>query len=183
MFAVIKTGGKQLTVKPGQFIWIEKLDQEEKEAVYFDQVLMIDDKIGHPYLKNAKVKGTIVKNGKEKKIIVFKYKAKKNYKRKYGHRQPYTKVRIDDISLTGVFKKVIEKSEVVKAASKKTVVKTVKPVIDQPKVESTNKVKASTKSETTKNKVTNSVKKTNNKTTAKSSTTKNTSKAKPTPKK
>ena len=63
----------------------------------FDKVLMLDDKVGAPYVEGAKVTATVVKHGKGPKIIVYKYKSKKNYHKKKGHRQPYTKVKIASI--------------------------------------------------------------------------------------
>lgn len=97
MFAIIKTGGKQYLVRKDTEIFVEKLEGEENDEIIFDQVNLVDDKIGTPYVKGAKVKAKILKHGKEKKIIVFKYKPKKNSKTKYGHRQPYTKLVITDI--------------------------------------------------------------------------------------
>ena len=98
MFAVIKTGGKQYLVSPGNKIKIEKLDVEEGKDVVFDQVLLLskdkDIKIGAPLVKGAKVKAKVLKQDKAKKIIVFKYKPKKRYQKKKGHRQPYTEVEI-----------------------------------------------------------------------------------------
>lgn len=102
MFAIIKTGGKQIKVSQGDEIFVEKLEGEENDQVLFSEVLMIDDKIGTPLLQDACVVGKIIKQGKQKKIIVFKYKPKKNYRRKYGHRQPYTKVLIEQISLSKI---------------------------------------------------------------------------------
>lgn len=102
MFAIIKTGGKQIKVSQGDEIFVEKLEGEENEQVLFSEVLMIDDKIGTPLLNDACVVGKIIKQGKQKKIVVFKYKPKKNYRRKYGHRQPYTKVLIEEISLSKI---------------------------------------------------------------------------------
>ena len=101
MYAVIMTGGKQYKVQVGDDIFIEKLDGESTDAVTFDEVLAISDgngfKAGSPFVEGAKVEGEIVKQGKQKKIIVFKYKAKKGYRNKKGHRQPYTRVRINKI--------------------------------------------------------------------------------------
>ena len=98
MFAVIKTGGKQYLVSPGQKIKIEKLPQKEGEEVVFDKVLLLEKgkklEIGRPYVKGAKVISKVIKQGKAKKVIVFKYKPKKRYKKKKGHRQPYTEVEI-----------------------------------------------------------------------------------------
>jgi len=99
MFAVIKTGGKQYLVSPGDKIKIEKLDIEEKKEIVFDEVLLVvkdkkNIKIGDPLVKGAKVKAKVIKQDKAKKIIIFKYKAKKRYQKKKGHRQPYTEVEI-----------------------------------------------------------------------------------------
>lgn len=103
MFAVIKTGGKQYLVSPGDKIKIEKIDASEEKEVVFDEVLLIADnkeeiKIGAPFIKGAKVKAKVLAQNKAKKIIIFKYKPKKRYKKKMGHRQPYTEVEIMSIS-------------------------------------------------------------------------------------
>ncbi len=105
MFAIIKTGGKQIKVSQGDEIFVEMLEGNEGDKVNFNEVLMIDGKVGTPFLKGASVTGTILKQGKQKKIIVFKYKPKKNEHTKAGHRQPYTKVKIEDIALAGTAKK------------------------------------------------------------------------------
>ncbi len=101
LYAIIKTGGKQYKVSEGDSIVIEKLEVEEGSAVEFDEVLTIVDGedvvIGRPTVDGAKVKATVEKNGKGPKIHVFKYKSKKNYRRRQGHRQPFTKVKIDKI--------------------------------------------------------------------------------------
>lgn len=101
MYAIIETGGKQYRVKEGDILKIEKLDISEGETVEFDKVLALSKEdsfsVGRPFLENAKVMGKVVEHGKEKKIIVYKYKAKKNYRKKQGHRQPFTKVKIEGI--------------------------------------------------------------------------------------
>lgn len=97
MFAIIETGGKQYRVVEGEELFIEKIEAEAEGEVVFDKVLMVNDKIGTPYVEGAKVKAVVEKHGKGKKIIVYKYKAKKNYHKKQGHRQPYTKVKITAI--------------------------------------------------------------------------------------
>ena len=103
MKAVIVTGGKQYTVSEGDVLFVEKLNAEADETVKFDQVLAVVDgentKIGTPVVEGAAVEAKVIKNGKGKKIVVFKYKAKKNEKKKMGHRQPYTKVKIEKIAL------------------------------------------------------------------------------------
>jgi len=101
MYAIIKTGGKQIQVEAGQEIYIEKLDVEAGETVTFDEVVMIGGEktiIGTPLVKGATVVGEVERHGRGQKIIVFKYKPKKGYKRKQGHRQPYTKVVIKSIN-------------------------------------------------------------------------------------
>ena len=102
MLAVIKTGGKQYIVSPGDKIKIEKLDIEEGKQVEFSDVLLLekDEKIelGDPIIKDAKVIGKVLEQGKDKKVIIFKYKAKKRYKVKKGHRQLFTEVEITKIS-------------------------------------------------------------------------------------
>ena len=101
MYAIIKTGGKQYRVSEGDVITIEKLDVAAEGTVSFDEVVTVvkdgDVKVGTPLVDGAKVTGTVLEHGKAKKILVFKYKAKSNYRRRRGHRQPFTKVRIEKI--------------------------------------------------------------------------------------
>ncbi len=103
MTSIIETGGKQYKVSEGDIIFIEKLPVEAEETVTFDKVLAVigDDTqtFGQPYVDGAKVTAKVVKNGKSKKVIVYKMHPKKGYRRKQGHRQPYTKVQIETISL------------------------------------------------------------------------------------
>ena len=97
MYAIIETGGKQYHVAQDEVIFVEKLDVNEGANVVFDKVLMLDNKVGTPYLAGAKVTGKVLAQGKAKKIIVYKYKSKKNYHKKQGHRQPFTKIQITSI--------------------------------------------------------------------------------------
>ena len=100
MYAIIETGGKQYRVENGDVIYVEKLNVEAGEEVTFDKVVAVSNrtlKTGQPYVKDAFVKGTVLKNGKGKKVTVFTYKPKKSSARKMGHRQPYTKVQINEI--------------------------------------------------------------------------------------
>ncbi|MCH5324964.1 MAG: 50S ribosomal protein L21 [Eubacterium sp.] len=100
MYAIIETGGKQYQVQEGDEIFIEKLDAEGE--ITFDKVIMVgkDDGavVGTPYVDGATVKASLIKNGKGKKITVFTYKPKKSSKRAMGHRQPYSKVKIEAIN-------------------------------------------------------------------------------------
>lgn len=99
MNAVIKVGGKQYYVAEGSKIFVEKLECEAGDVVNFDQVLMLDAKVGNPYLTGVTVQGVVIKNGKQKKIRVFKYKSKDRSNRKtQGHRQPYTQIEITKIN-------------------------------------------------------------------------------------
>lgn len=97
MIAIIKTGGKQLLVKKNDVIFVEKIEGKEGDKVNFDQVLLIGDKIGTPVVQGANVTGIIEKQGKSKKIIVYRHNAKSTHKRKLGHRQPYTRVKIEEL--------------------------------------------------------------------------------------
>ncbi len=103
MKAVIVTGGKQYSVQENDVIYIEKLNAEAEATVTFDQVLAIVDgensKFGTPVVEGATVTAKVLKNGKGKKITVFKYRPKKDSKSMQGHRQPYTKVLIEKISV------------------------------------------------------------------------------------
>lgn len=101
MYAIIETGGKQYRVNEGDIVFIEKLDVEENATVAFDKVIAVSAedglKVGAPYVDGAVVNATALKNGKGKKIRVFTYKPKKGSARRLGHRQPYTKIRIESI--------------------------------------------------------------------------------------
>ncbi|MEK7658607.1 MAG: 50S ribosomal protein L21 [Patescibacteria group bacterium] len=113
MLAVIKTGGKQYLVQPGDKIKVEKLDpigkpstsngasKKDNSEFIFDEVLLLEKnnklEIGTPFVEGAKVEAKILKHGKGEKLIIFKYKPKKRYKRKIGHRQPYTEIEIISI--------------------------------------------------------------------------------------
>jgi len=98
MLAVIKTGGKQYLVSPGQKIKIEKVEKKEGSEIAFNEVLLLEKgkhiEIGNPLVKGAKVIGKVLSQGKNKKVIVFKYKAKTRYKVKKGHRQPFSEIEV-----------------------------------------------------------------------------------------
>ena len=98
MLAIIKTGGKQYLVLPGDKIKVEKLEIEEGKETTFPEVLLLEKskkiEIGAPLVKGAKVKAKVLRHAKGDKLIIFKYKSKKRYKRKIGHRQQFTEVEI-----------------------------------------------------------------------------------------
>lgn len=101
MYAIVKTGGKQLRAEKDAVLIVEKLDGEAGTKVELGEVILIQngDKItlGSPFIKGAKVKGEIVRQGKGPKIVAFNYKAKKNERKRWGHRQPQTILKITDI--------------------------------------------------------------------------------------
>lgn len=103
MYAIIETGGKQYRVQEGDTLFIEKLDVNAGESVEFNKVLAVSKdgslSFGSPVVEGATVKASVVENGKGPKVVIFKYKRKKDYRKKQGHRQPYTKVKIESISL------------------------------------------------------------------------------------
>ena len=103
MYAVIETGAKQYRVEKNDIIDIELLSTAEKDKkIDFDQVLLVADgenvKIGTPTLKGAKVSAIVIENGKSAKVTTFKYKNKIKYRKTKGHRQPYTRIQIQDIT-------------------------------------------------------------------------------------
>ncbi|HZR29077.1 MAG TPA: 50S ribosomal protein L21 [Terriglobales bacterium] len=103
MFAVIRTGGKQYRVAPGDVIRIEK-QLAEKGKLEFTDVLAVsaeEGKIGRPQGEGARVSGQVLEEGRADKILVFHYKRKKQYKKLQGHRQPFTQVRITEIAFDG----------------------------------------------------------------------------------
>ena len=101
MYAVVRTGGKQIRVAPGDAVRVEKLDGAVGDRVELSEVLLVggesDARIGTPLIEGAKVVGTITAQSRGEKIIVFKMKRRKGYRRKAGHRQYYTEVRVDEI--------------------------------------------------------------------------------------
>jgi large subunit ribosomal protein L21 len=102
-YAIIRTGGKQFRVEPGKKYRFPTLVGEAGGSIEFNDVLLGSDgqtvRTGVPTLAGAKVTGEIVKHGRGDKIIVFKMKRRKNYAKKQGHRQGFTEVKINDITL------------------------------------------------------------------------------------
>ena len=101
MFAVVTIAGQQFKVEQGQEIFVHRLAQEEGDKVAFDDVLLVSDgaktSVGTPNLKGASVKASVIGHQKGDKVIVFKKKRRKGYKVKNGHRQQFTKIKIDSI--------------------------------------------------------------------------------------
>jgi large subunit ribosomal protein L21 len=104
MYAVIRTGGKQYRVAPGDVVRIEKAAAGDNGAIEFSEVLAVSGDAESKSLakpSSAKVIGTVLGEGRADKILVFHYKRKKQYKKLQGHRQDYTQVRIDSIEVDG----------------------------------------------------------------------------------
>ena len=103
MYAVFRTGGKQFRAEPGKKIRVPSLDVEPGESISFDDVLLTSDgkevQVGAPTLDGAKVTAEVVRHGRDKKLIVFKRKRRKGYRRKQGHRQGFTELRVDEITV------------------------------------------------------------------------------------
>ena len=102
-YAIIRTGGKQFRVSPGDVVRVPTLaDKNGGDKVEFDEVLVSGDdggvRIGAPTIAGARVTATVVKNGRGPKIIVFKFKRRKHYKRTKGHRQGFTAIKIESIA-------------------------------------------------------------------------------------
>lgn len=101
MYAVIKTGGKQYKVAVGQTVDVELMAASVGDLVELDNVLMLADgdnvEIGRPLVEDATVSATVVEHGRARKVIIFKYRPKQRYRRKKGHRQEYTRLRIEEI--------------------------------------------------------------------------------------
>ena len=101
MYAVIRSGGKQVRVAPGQRVRLEKLEGSVGDPVELDQVLLVggegEPRIGRPLVSGARAVGTITRQGLGEKITIFKIKRRKNYRRKAGHRQAFTEVLVDRI--------------------------------------------------------------------------------------
>lgn len=101
MYAIIETGGKQYKVQEGDVLVVEKLDAEVGQEIKFDQVLAVSNGeglvTGTPTVADASVTAKVEQHGKGKKVVIFKFKQKKNYRKKQGHRQPFTRVKIEKI--------------------------------------------------------------------------------------
>lgn len=102
MYAVIKTGGKQYRVVPGERLKVEKLETEVGGTVTLNQVLMVSDgdktTIGSPIVEGASVKATVVSHGRGDKVMIFKMRRRKHYRKTQGHRQSFTEIKIEAIA-------------------------------------------------------------------------------------
>jgi large subunit ribosomal protein L21 len=104
MYAIIRTGNRQYRAEVGKYIDVERLPNEIDDTIEITDVLLVGDGdktvIGQPAVEDAVVKATVVDQFRGKKVTVYKYRQRTNYRRKRGHRQYYTRLRIDDISVS-----------------------------------------------------------------------------------
>lgn len=130
MYAIIKTGGKQVKVSAGDIIHIEKLEAKAGEAVKFDQVLLASDgtnvQVGTPVLAGATVTGTVLEQKRDDKVIIFKKRRRQGYRRTKGHRQYLTVVQVTEITAGGKTVKA-DKLAAPKAAAKTEVAEAAAP--------------------------------------------------------
>lgn len=119
MYAIVEISGKQFKVSESNLLKVPVQNAEANEILQFKNVMLLDNEgkvsIGTPFIKNALVTATVVEHGRDRKVIVFKKKRRKDYKVKRGHRQGFTKIRIESISSGKV-----KASEETAAAAKKS---------------------------------------------------------------
>jgi len=102
VYAIVESGGRQYRAEVGHTFSVEKLPYEVGEQIEMDVLLVSNDddvRVGQPMVNGASVTATIVDQYKGKKIFVWKYRPRKRYRRRQGHRQEYTRLRIDEINL------------------------------------------------------------------------------------
>ena len=101
MYAVVKTGGKQYRITPGEKVKVEQITADVGAEVVLDQVLMVGEgdsvRVGQPTVAGATVKATVVSHGRGDKVEIFKMRRRKHYQKHQGHRQNYTELKIDSI--------------------------------------------------------------------------------------
>mgnify|MGYP001256888963 CR=1 FL=1 len=107
MYAVVRTGGKQYKVSPGQKFTVEKLKGEKGSVLSLEDILLIapdtekDPIVGRPVVEGAKIECEVLSQARSKKAIVFKFRRRKRYMRKKGHRQQLTMLKVKDVSYNG----------------------------------------------------------------------------------
>ncbi len=101
MYAVIKTGGKQYKVVPGEKLKVEQIPADVGAQIVLDQVLLVGDgtsvRLGQPIVTGATVSATVLAHGRGDKLKIFKMRRRKHYQKHQGHRQNYTELKIDAI--------------------------------------------------------------------------------------
>ena len=103
MYAIVDIAGQQFKVAKDQFLFVHRLPQEEGANIEFDKVLLVDSEgkvtVGSPVVKGCKVSATVLSHLKGDKVIIFKKKRRKGYRKKNGHRQAFTKIHINSITI------------------------------------------------------------------------------------
>ncbi len=151
MYAVIKTGGKQYRVSPGDVLKVETLTAEVGTSINFEEVLMISDgeklTVGTPLVASAKVAATVIAHGRAKKVEIIKFRRRKHHQKRTGHRQNFTQVQIQNINGKGKPEKVMApKTEEVIAEAKEASLVASKSTAQKPVAKKTaSKAKASEK--------------------------------------
>lgn len=135
MYAIVNIAGQQFKVEKDQQIFVHRLPGKAGDKVSFDHVLLVDNngkvEVGAPAVSGAKVTGKVVEHVKGDKVIVFKKKRRKGYQTRNGHRQQFTKIAIDGISIGGEKKAAAKKEEAPKAETKKAEVKKEAPAAEK----------------------------------------------------
>ena len=128
MYAIIATGGKQYKVSAGDIVYVEKLGAEAGSVYQFDQILAVGGEtltVGNPTVEGAVVEASVIGDVKGKKVIVYKYKRKSGYHKKQGHRQQYTKVKIEKIA----FGDEVDEADAVPAVAEESPAEAVEEVV------------------------------------------------------
>lgn len=101
MYAIVTIAGQQFKVEKDQSLFVHRLEGNEGDKLEFDEVLLVANdgkvKVGTPTVKNAKVSATIIEHAKGDKVIIFKKKRRKTYQKQSGHRQQFTKIKVEEI--------------------------------------------------------------------------------------
>ena len=103
MYAIVEIAGKQYKVKENDYLYVPRQRAEENDKLSFEHVLLVSDgkkvHVGTPTVGGAKVDATVVAHVKADKVLVFKKKRRKRYRVTRGHRQPYTRIKIDAVAV------------------------------------------------------------------------------------
>lgn len=147
MYAIVEISGKQFRVAKSEFVKVPAQNAAVKDKLQFTNVMLVDDEgkvsIGTPFVKDAEVSAHVVEHGRDRKVIVFKKKRRKDYKVKRGHRQGYTMIKIDAITVDKAPKAAAPKAAAPKAAAPKAAA----PKAASPKKAEPKKTEAAKKTE------------------------------------
>jgi len=117
MYAIVEIAGQQFKVQKNDEIFVHRMDVEPGTKVEFKEVLLVDNNgtvsIGKPHVEDSKVSGKVLEHARGDKVIVFKKKRRKGFQKETGHRQDFSKILIESITLKGVTKEKKVKKETV----------------------------------------------------------------------